>query len=129
MAAVFLSAQAWAAASLDVPISPTTASAPRVVVGPFHADMTRKHCFRPSYPREARQAGATGVTKLEFVVDATGAVTRITVLHSAGDTPAHVLLDQAAIDDIASCPLQPARNMQGEPVSARLTIDFDWKLE
>ena len=91
--------------------------------------MTRKHCFRPSYPREAQQAGATGVTKLAFVVDATGAVTRITVLHSAGDTPAHVLLDQAAIDDIASCPLKPAVNKQGEPVEASLTIDLNWKLE
>lgn len=111
----------------EVASAPSIAASEAVFTG-YHPDRTRTYCFHPAYPTAAAGAGATGSTTLEITVDATSTVTRVVVVKSAGDTPAHKLLDQAAIDDIATCTINAARGRDGQPVSTTARMTFNWVL-
>ena len=112
----------------EVESSPSIAASEAVFTG-YHPDRTRTYCFRPAYPTAAARAGATGSTTLEITVDATSTVTRVVVVKSAGDTPAHKLLDQTAIDDIATCTMNAAKGRDGQPVTMTARMTFNWVLK
>ncbi len=95
----------------------------------YRPDPTPHDCFHPPYPPEAARAGAQGLTTLSLSISSTGQVTRIGLKHSAGDSPAHKLLDQAAVDAIASCPIAAARDQHDRPIAAVTEITFTWQLE
>jgi TonB family protein len=143
-AAVLVSALLLAAhsasASSDVPgdgkaAAPIgNASAPSVGVAEAvftsaHRDRARAHCFHPAYPVDAIRAKAEGSTTLEITIDPSSTVTNVVVAQSAGNTSAHKLLDQTAIDDIATCPIDAGKDRDGHPVGATFRMTFNWLLE
>ncbi len=84
---------------------------------------------KPAYPADALRAQAQGRTRLRVWLDAAGQVTSTEVVESAGDTPAHKLLDQAAAAAFARCPYTPGTDVDGKPASAMLELNYVWKLE
>ncbi len=76
------------------------------------------------YPAAAKAAGQEGMTVVEFTVSKTGAVEQIKVLKSAGEA-----LDQAAVAVVRQLPdWVPAADESGQPVAAKMTLPFQFKL-
>jgi TonB family protein len=69
------------------------------------------------YPQEAKDAGIQGVVILKGTVQIDGRVTHVEVTRS--DSP---LLDRAAVDAMAACRFQPARDEHGNPVPVTYTM-------
>jgi|GEM_PF-2471068 len=88
-----------------------------------------QHSCRPEYPPAAVRARAEGTTILEFTVAATGALTTVEILQSAGPTPEHHLLDEAAVAALRSCPFKAAVDGVGKPVEAKVKVNYDWFLD
>ena len=100
--------------------SPSRAHPPRLV-------SVESGC-KPVYPPAALRAGAQGETVVEMLVDAAGKVRSTEVVQSAGPSPEHKLLDQAAAEALPHCPYTPGTGTDGKPVGARLTVNYVWKL-
>lgn len=83
---------------------------------------------RPTYPPAAVRQLATGYTTLSFTTDSTGRSVGIEVLHPAGPTPAHQLLDDAA-RVIGKCPFQPALDEGGAPTAGNVQLTYTWRLD
>ena len=83
---------------------------------------------RPEYPAAAQRAGATGVTRLRFTIGANGVVMRAEILHSAGPTREHRLLDRAAADALQRCPVTVGLDEEGRPVGATTEVEYSWGL-
>jgi protein TonB len=81
-------------------------------------------CPTPQYPREAQEAGATGVTKLLFVIDENGHVVDSRVASSSGYTS----LDQAALRALSRCKFNPAIT-NGQRQKASLPLTYRWQLD
>jgi hypothetical protein len=82
------------------------------------------------YPRAAQEAGVTGgMTTMQFDVDATGRPTAWDLLHSAGDTLQHGLLDFAAIEALSQCPFDPGVDAEGRAVPSRPVIEYVYRLD
>lgn len=81
-------------------------------------------CLSPSYPVAAARLGATGVTRVVFTVEPSGAVANVVVVRRSGETRAHAELDKRAVQSIARCEFGPALGYA--PV--RVAQDFEWKL-
>jgi protein TonB len=84
---------------------------------------------RPSYPPAAQRAGATGVSKINFTIDASGRVVAADLVQSAGPTREHRLLDKAAESALAQCPITVGRNADGQPIGTQVEVDYAWRLD
>jgi protein TonB len=83
---------------------------------------------RPVYPPAAQRAGATGVSRIRFTVDALGHVGAAQILQSAGPTREHRLMDKAAADALAQCPVTAGTDEAGRAVGGTADVDYVWKL-
>ena len=83
---------------------------------------------RPKMPAVAIQTRATGVTRLEFLVEKTGHVSKFWILRSSGDTLAHKVLDLQAAAAMSACPFGPALR-DGNPVDQVVSQEFRWVIE
>ena len=110
------------------PASPAApaASAPASASG--EGTQGRKTC-RPTYPEAAKRARAEGTTVVQLTVAADGAATKVVVARSAGPTPEHKMLDQAAVEALRACPFKPAADATGKPVEATVKVDYVWLLD
>lgn len=84
---------------------------------------------KPAYPPAALQARAEGWTRVRVWLDAAGHVISTEVVKSAGDTPAHKLLDETAAASFPRCPYTPATDVHGKPADAMLELNYVWKLQ
>jgi protein TonB len=76
----------------------------------------------PRYPPTAQAARVEGLVALEAVIDATGRVNDVRVVHSIPP------LDQAAIDAVRQWRFTPTL-LNGEPVSILLTVTVRFTLQ
>jgi protein TonB len=83
---------------------------------------------RPEYPAAAQRAGVTGTSRIRFSVDASGRVTGSRILQSSGPTRENRLLDKAAAQALAQCPVQVGTDEMGRPVGATTDVDYVWTL-
>jgi protein TonB len=83
---------------------------------------------RPEYPAAALRAGVTGVSRIRFTVDASGKVSAAQILQSSGATRENRLLDKAAAEALARCPVQVGTDEMGRPVGATTDVDYVWTL-
>ena len=60
-------------------------------------------CNQPKMPVSALRNGATGDSKVTFVVAPDGSISNVAVSGTAGETPDHKRLDLAAIEHVRSC--------------------------
>lgn len=95
---------------------------------PARIDVNDPSCH-PVYPPAAIRTEAQGVTRLQISVDAQGHVVSTLVLRSAGGTPQHALLDEAARSALVRCPFEPGIDAAGNPVGSRIVVDYTWKLD
>ena len=82
----------------------------------------------PEYPGAAQRAGASGVTRIRFTVDAAGRIAGSQILRASGATREHRLMDQAAAAALAQCPVQVGTDDQGRPVGTTTDVDYVWTL-
>jgi periplasmic protein TonB len=86
-------------------------------------------CDKPEYPAKARQAEATGVTKIRFSIDESGQVIKAEVVKSSGNSSQHRLLDRAAVEALSACRFRPGTDENGKPVGAFSNVEYAWNLE
>ncbi len=84
---------------------------------------------RPSYPAAAQRAGATGVSRLRFNVDAQGHIGGVQILQASGATREHRMMDRAAAEALAQCPATPGTDDQGRPVGGTADVEYVWSLD
>lgn len=60
-------------------------------------------CKQPQMPVSAIRNGASGDSRIAFVVGPDGGISGVVISGSAGDTPDHQRLDLAAVDYVRSC--------------------------
>jgi TonB family protein len=78
----------------------------------------------PAYPESAKKEKVMGVVVLEAVIDENGRVASIEVLDSPDSR-----LSEAASSALHQWQFTPARKQDGRPVAARVTIEFNFKLQ
>ena len=83
---------------------------------------------RPEYPAAALRAGATGSTVIRFSVDATGRISGSRILQASGSSRENRLMDKAAADALAQCPVQVGTDDLGRPVGTTTDVRYDWKM-
>ena len=83
---------------------------------------------RPEYPAVAQRAGATGTTLIRFSVDATGRIAGSQILQSSGPTRENRLMDKAAAEALAQCPVQVGTDDMGRPVGTTTDVQYVWSL-
>lgn len=86
-------------------------------------------CSKPDYPRAALRAGATGTTRIEFAIDASGQVKQATLVEPSGRSVAHRRMDRAAIEALSRCAFQPGLDETGKPMGARAVVEYVWRLD
>ena len=118
-----------APAPVPVPAPPPPAPAPPPARPAVAAKIDVASCEKPEYPAAAARAEATGITKIRFVVDATGAVSKAEVERAAGSSREHRLLDRTAVDALSKCRFKPGTDEQGKPVGGTTVVDYVWKLD
>ncbi len=104
------------------------APAPAVVARAARINANDPAC-KPEFPPAAVRAGAVGVTRMRFVLDANGKVTSAEIIGTSGPTREHRLLDNAAKNALATCPFSPGVDENGKPVGTTVPVEFVWKLE
>ena len=83
---------------------------------------------RPDYPAAAQRAGVEGVSRIRFTVDALGKVIGAQILQSSGATREHRLMDKAAAEALAQCPVTMGIDEQGRPVGGTADVEYHWTL-
>jgi TonB family protein len=79
----------------------------------------------PTYPEEARRAGASGHVVLQAVILTDGSVTSIRPLREVPDWPS---LTQSAIDAVSQWRYEPA-TIEGRPVEVFFTVNIKYALD
>ncbi len=110
-------------ARVDPPVAPPLHAAAR----PARLDAGAASC-RPAYPAAAQRAGATGVSRIRFTVDALGRIASAQILQSSGPTREHRLMDKAAAEALAQCPVAVGTDEAGRPVGGTADVDYVWSL-
>lgn len=114
-----------APAPVPVAAPPAPAPPPRQAVA---ARIDVSSCEKPEYPSAAARAEATGTTKIRFVVDASGAVSKAEVQSGAGSSREHRLLDRTAVEALSKCRFKPGTDEQGKAVGGTTVVEYVWKL-
>lgn len=83
---------------------------------------------RPEYPAAAQRAGAVGTTRIRFTVDATGRVAGSQILQASGTTRENRMMDKAAADALARCPVQVGTDELGRPTGTTTDVTYVWSL-
>ena len=99
----------------------------RVLARAARIDAGAAQC-RPDYPAAAQRAGATGVTRIRFSVDASGRIAGAQILQSSGPTRENRMMDKAAADALAQCPVQVGTDDMGRPVGTTTDVEYVWRL-
>jgi TonB family protein len=81
---------------------------------------------QPLFPPAALRAHAQGETRLRMRIDAAGHVASVEVAQSAGDTPAHKLLDEAAAQALSKCPATAGTDFEGKPAGTQIQVIYRW---
>ena len=108
-----------AAAARDQPV--------RVTPRPARIDAGAARC-RPEYPAAAQRAGATGTTRIRFSVDAAGRISGSQILQSSGSTRENRMMDKAAAEALAQCPVQVGTDELGRPMGTSTDVTYVWSL-
>ncbi|HEY9029404.1 MAG TPA: TonB family protein [Burkholderiaceae bacterium] len=106
---------------------PPAAKVVRVQPHPASINAGAAQC-RPEYPAAAARAGTTGVSRIRFTVDAGGKVSAAQILASSGPTREHRMLDKAAAEALAQCPIVVGTDDMGRPVGTTVDVDYVWTL-
>ena len=109
-------------ASVDKPHEPV-----RVAARNGSLDAGADKC-RPAYPAAAQRLGATGTSRIRFSVDANGHLLGAQILKSSGSSRENRMLDQAAAEALAHCPVTLGNDDQGRAVPFTTDIDYIWSL-
>lgn len=102
-------------------------SVARVLARAARIDAGAVQC-RPEYPGAAQRAGATGITRIRFSVDATGRIAGSQILQSSGPSREHRLMDRAAAEALAQCPVHVGTDEAGRPVGTTTDVEYVWTL-
>ena len=100
----------------------------RVLARAARIDAGAAQC-RPEYPAAAQRAGATGVTRIRFTVDAGGRIAGSQILQASGSSRENRLMDKAAADALAQCPVQVGTDETGRAVGTTTDVEYVWKLD
>ena len=83
---------------------------------------------RPEYPAAAARAGVIGTTRIRFSVDATGRISGSQIVQSSGSTRENRMMDKAAADALAQCPVQVGTDEAGRPMGTTTEVTYQWSL-
>lgn len=100
----------------------------RAVARAARIDAGAARC-RPDYPAAAQRAGVTGVTRIRFSVDAGGRIAGSQILQPSGPMRENRLMDKAAADALAQCPVQVGTDETGRPVGTTTDVEYVWRLD
>jgi periplasmic protein TonB len=111
--------------------APAAPPAPAVAQAPprlTQADASQCAPTGDDYPGAAVRADATGMTVIQFTVDATGKLVNSEVVKSAGPTREHRLLDGVARTKLSGCKFTPGRDAEGRAIGGTFKVEYVWKL-
>ena len=117
----------------EVKIAPAPAPAPVAVARaqPKPAIVDVKACAPTSddYPPAAARAEATGTTRVRFTIDANGALVKAEVVHSAGPSREHKMMDRVAVSKLSECKFRAAVDDSGKPEGGSFDVEYVWRLD
>ena len=99
----------------------------RVQAHPAVINAAASQC-RPEYPAAALRTGATGVSRIRFTVDPSGKVSGAQILNASGPTREHRLLDKAAAEALAQCPITVGTDDMGRAVGTTVEVEYSWSM-
>jgi protein TonB len=112
------------------PAPPAPPPVARVAPRPIITDFKGCAPGREDYPAAAIRAEATGTTRVQVNIDASGKITSVDVLKSAGPTREHKMLDRLIVSKIMSdCKATPARDSEGKAVAGSTAVEYVWALD
>lgn len=104
-------------------------TAPATYQSPTRVRFAAAVCTSEPYPLAAMNAKVTGKTVVQFDIDSKGTVSNAVVLKSAGETPQHKLLDEAARRITSTC-IYPSRSGDAtQTTTTTTTTDYIWKID
>jgi protein TonB len=120
-----------APAAAPAPAAPPAPPAPpRQAARPAIANAQSCAPTSDDYPRAARNAEATGTTKVRFNVGADGKLAGVPeVVRSAGPTREHKSLDRLAVTKLGECTFRAGTDENGRPMGGTFDVDYVWKLD
>ena len=99
----------------------------RVTARAARIDAGAAQC-RPEYPAAAARAGVAGTTRIRFSVDAMGRIAGSQILQPSGATRENRMMDKAAAEALARCPVQVGTDELGRPMGTTTDVTYVWSL-